>query len=75
MGNNVYEGTFLSAGVTGYRAPSPRKPDVKEIIQHMRRCWDKITRNVNMLQQAALEQELSPKRIVAVGRYLLDYHW
>ena len=55
--HNSFKGTFLSSGGAGYRAPSPRKPDIKAIIQHIRQCRDEITRNVIVLQQAALEQE------------------
>jgi len=56
-GNNSSQGAFLSAGSSGYKAPSPRKPDIKEIIQYVRQCRDELTRNVITLQQAALEQE------------------
>src|SRR5579884_869424 len=55
--HNVYKGTFLSSGSAAYRAPSPRKPDIKEVVQHIRQCRDEMTRNVIILQQAALEQE------------------
>jgi hypothetical protein len=54
--NNSFKGTFLSAG-GGYKAPYPRKADIKEIIQYVRQCRDELTRNVITLQQAALEQE------------------
>lgn len=56
-GNNIHKGTFLSSGGSGYRAPSPHRPNIKEIVQHVRQCRDEITRNVIILQQAALEQE------------------
>ena len=55
--HNSSKGTFLSSGGPGYRAPSPRKPDIKVVVQHIRQCRDEITRNVIILQQAALEQE------------------
>ena len=55
--HNSSQGTFLSSGGSGYRAPSPRKPDIKAVVQHIRQCRDEITRNVIILQQAALEQE------------------
>ena len=54
---NSSKGIFLSSGGPGYRAPSLHKPDIKEIVQHIRQCRDEITRNVIILQQAALEQE------------------
>ena len=55
--HNSSEGTFLSSGGSGYRATSPRKPDIKAVVQHIRQCRDEITHNVLVLQQAALEQE------------------
>ena len=55
--HNSSKGAFLSSGGSGYRAPSPHKPDIKEIVQHVRQCRDEMTRNVIILQQAALEQE------------------
>ena len=55
--HNSSKGTFLSSGGPGYRAPSPHKPDIKAVVQHIRQCRDEITRNVIILQQAALEQE------------------
>ncbi len=55
--HNAYKGTFLSSGDAGYRAPPPRKPDVKAVIQHIQRCRDEIMRNIVIPQQAALEQE------------------
>jgi hypothetical protein len=55
--HNTSKGTFFSSGGPGYRAPSPRKPNIKEVVQHVRQCRDEMTRNVIILQQAALEQE------------------
>ena len=55
--HNSSKGTFLSSGGPGYSAPSPCKPNIKKIIQHIRQCRDEITRNVIVLQQAALQQE------------------
>ncbi len=55
--HNLSKGTFLSSGGPGYRAPSSRKSDIKAAIQHIRQCRDEMTRNVLILQQAALEQE------------------
>jgi hypothetical protein len=55
--HNSSKGPFLSAGESGYRAPSPRKPDIRKVLQHIRQCRNEITHNVIILQQAALEQE------------------
>ena len=52
-----YQGTFLSSGEVGYTAPSPRKPNVKQIVLHMRQCRNEMTHDVMLLQQVALEQE------------------
>ena len=54
---NSSKGTFLSSGGPDYRALSPRKPNIKEIVLHMRQCRDEMTHDVMLLQQAALEQE------------------
>ena len=54
---NSSKGPFLSSGGSGYRAPSPHKPNIKRVVQHIQQCRDEITRNVIILQQAALEQE------------------
>jgi hypothetical protein len=54
---NSSKDSFLSSGGPGYRAPSPRKPDIKKVLQHIRKCRDEMTRNAIILQQAALEQE------------------
>jgi hypothetical protein len=56
-GKRTYQGIFLSSGEGGYRAPSPRKSNVKQIIQHMRQCRNEMTHDVMLLQQVALEQE------------------
>jgi hypothetical protein len=36
MNDIMYEGSFLSAGGNGYRAPSAHQPDVQETTQHYR---------------------------------------
>jgi hypothetical protein len=59
---NRQKGTFLSRGGDGYTAPSPRKPSIEAVIQHMRQCKSEITRNMIVLQQAALEQERTEQR-------------
>ncbi len=66
--NSSYKGTFLSAGDMGYVAPRRRKVDVKEIVQHMRQCRDELTRNVLILQQAALEQERTEQRFEGLAK-------
>jgi hypothetical protein len=68
--NSMSQGTFPSTGSVGYRAPSPRKPDIKEIIQHIRQCRDELTRNVLMLQQAALEQERTEQRFEGLAEII-----
>ena len=55
--DNSYKGTFLSSGGSGYTAPSPRKPNIKKIVQHMQQCRNEMTHDMMLLQQAALEQE------------------
>ena len=55
--DNSYKGTFLSSGGSGYTAPSPRKPNVKKIVQHMQQCRNEMTHDMMQLQQMALEQE------------------
>jgi hypothetical protein len=67
-GNNSYKRAFLSAGDSGYKAPSLRKPDIKEVIQHIRQCRDELTRNVLLLQQAALEQERTEQRFEGLAK-------
>ena len=54
---SLSQGAFLSAGEPGYTAPSPRKPNVREIVLHMRQCRNEMTHDILLLQQAALEQE------------------
>lgn len=55
--DNSYKRTFLSSGGPGHTAPSPRKPNIKQIVLHMRQCRNEMTHDVLLLQQAALEQE------------------
>jgi hypothetical protein len=57
MGNNVYEGTFLSAGGSGYKAPLPRKPDIEEVLRQLRACKTNLTHNLIAIQEIAREQE------------------
>ncbi len=59
--DNFYKRTFLSSGEPGYTALSPRKPNAKEIVLHMRQCRNEMTHDVMLLQQVALEQERQEK--------------
>jgi len=54
---NWYQGVFLSRGGDGYTAPAPRQASIEAVIQRMRQCKSDLTRNMIVLQQAALEQE------------------
>jgi hypothetical protein len=60
--NNVHQGAFLSRGGDGYTAPSLPQSSIETVIQHMRQCRSELTRNMIVLQQAALEQERTEQR-------------
>ena len=51
------------------------KPDIKAVVQHIRQCRDEITRDVIILQQAALEQERLEayfEQLAAATRILIE---
>jgi hypothetical protein len=59
---NVYQGAFLSHSGDGYTAPSLHTLSIETVIQHIRHCKSELTRNMIVLQQAALEQERTEQR-------------
>ncbi len=72
---NWYQGVFLSRGGDGYTAPAPRQASIEAVIQRMRQCKSDLTRNMIVLQQAALEQERKEQlfeRLAEVVTMLID---